>query len=179
MAKELGARSGLPPYVLNATLDHATGPGFLGSAYAPFWVRGDPSAEGFRIEDLEVPLDMDWSEITDRRWLVKQLDARFRDRDTRGLFEARDRFFQEAESIIQSPEVRNAFDIGAEPERLRGRYGRTPIGQGCLLARRLVEGGARFVTVNAARAIWDTHSNNFDRCENVLPAGIRRGRSPL
>src|SRR5580765_5835684 len=61
-----------------------------------------------------------------------------------------------------------AFDIGQEPEKLRNQYGRTPLGQGCLLARRLVEGGARFVTVNSARAIWDTHSENFSRCERML-----------
>ncbi len=168
VAKELGARNGLPPYVLNATLDHAAGPGFLGSAYSPFWVRSDPSSPNFQIEDVEVPVDMDWNQISDRRWLVKKLDAKFRERDTKGLFEDRERFFQEAESIIQSPTVKNAFDIGAEPESLRNRYGRTPIGQGCLLARRLVEGGARFVTVNAARAIWDTHADNFNRCKNVL-----------
>ena len=168
VAKELGPRNGLPPYVLNATLDHAAGPGFLGSAYSPFWVRSDPSSPDFRIDDLEIPLDMDWSEISDRRWLVKRLDARFRERDTKGLFSDRERFFQEAESIIRSPAVKTAFDISTEPEGLRNRYGRTPLGQGCLLARRLVEGGVRFVTINAARAIWDTHSDNFNRCEKVL-----------
>ena len=168
VAKELGARNGLPPYVLNATLDHAAGPGFLGSAYSPFWVRGDPSADGFAIDDLEIPVDMDWSQISDRRWLAKKLDEKFRERDTRGLFDDRESFFQEAESIIRSPAVKSAFDIEREPEPLRNRYGRTPIGQGCLLARRLVEGGARFVTVNAARAIWDTHSDNFSRCQHVL-----------
>lgn len=168
VAKELGPRNGLPPYVLNATLDHAAGPGFLGSGFSPFWVRSDPSSPKFQIEDLEVPVDMDWSQISDRRWLVKKLDARFRERDTKGLFGDRERFFQEAESIIRSPAVKNAFDIAAEPEPLRNRYGRTPIGQGCLLARRLVEGGVRFVTVNAARAIWDTHSDNFSRCKDVL-----------
>ena len=63
VAKELRPRNGLPPYVLNATLDHASGPGFLGSAYSPFWVRSDPSSPDFRIDDVEIPLDMDWSEI--------------------------------------------------------------------------------------------------------------------
>ncbi len=168
VAKELGARNGLPPYVLNATLDHAAGPGFLGSAYSPFWVRGDPSAPDFRIDDVEMPVDLDWSDVSDRRWLVKKLDATFRERDTKGRFDDRERFFQEAESIIRSPAVKNAFDISTEPEPLRNRYGRTPLGQGCLMARRLVESGVRFVTVNAARAIWDTHADNFTRCEKVL-----------
>jgi hypothetical protein len=167
-AKELGRQKGMPPYVLNAMLDHAMGPGFLGSAYAPFWVRSDPSSPEFRVDDLELPVDTDWQEIADRRWLMSQIDKSFRERDTKGLFESRDRFFQEAESIMRSPQVKKAFDIWSEPEALRDRYGRTPLGQGCLLARRLVEGGARFVTINSSRAIWDTHADNFKRCEKQL-----------
>ncbi len=177
VAKELGPRNGLPPYVLNATLDHGAGPGFLGSAYSPFWVRSDPSSPDFQIDDVEIPLAMDWSEISDRRGLVKRLDARFRERDTEGLFADREQFFQEAENIIRSPAVKNAVDIASEPGLLPNRYGRTPIGQGCLLARRLAEGGVRFVTINAARAIWDTHSENFNRSEKVLlPDSTRRSR---
>jgi hypothetical protein len=168
VAKELGPLNGMPPYVLNAGLDHAMGPGFLGSAYAPFWVRSDPNAPDFRVDDLELPVDTDWREVADRRWLLKQLDQSFRERDTKGRFESRDRFYQEAENIMRSPSVKKAFDIWAEPEALRDRYGRTPLGQGCLLARRLVEAGARFITVNASRAIWDTHADNFKRCEKQL-----------
>lgn len=168
VAKELGPLNGMPPYVLNANLDHAMGPGFLGSAYAPFWVRSDPNAPDFRVDDLELPVDTDWNEVADRRWLLRQLDQSFRERDTKGRFESRDRFYHEAENIMRSPSVKKAFDIWAEPEGLRDRYGRTPLGQGCLLARRLVEAGARFITVNAARAIWDTHADNFKRCEKQL-----------
>jgi hypothetical protein len=131
-------------------------------------VRSDPSSADFKIDDVQLPVDLDWNDITDRRWLVKQLDARFRERDTQGLFEDRDRFFSEAEGIVRSPEVKKAFDIWQEPEALRNKYGRTPMGQGCLLARRLVESGVRMVTVNSARAIWDTHSDNFTRCEKSL-----------
>ena len=168
VAKELGLRKGMPPYVLNAMLDHAMGPGFLGSAYAPFWVRSDPNSPDFRVEDLELPVDVDWKTVSDRRALVKQMDAAFRVRDTKGITESRDSFYVEAERIMRSPPVKKAFDIWAEPEPLRDRYGRTPIGQGCLLARRLVESGVRFVTVNAARAIWDTHGDNFNRLQKVL-----------
>jgi hypothetical protein len=167
-AKELGPSRGMPPYILNANLDHAMGPGFLGGGFAPFCVRSDPSSPHFRVDDLDLPTDMSWEEISDRKWLLKQIDARFRDRDTKGVFEARSRHYEEAESIIRSPQVKKAFDIWSEPESLRNRYGVTPLGQGCLLARRLAEAGARFVTVNAARAIWDTHADNFRRMEKQL-----------
>jgi len=168
VAKELGSRKGMPPYVLNAMLDHAMGPGFLGSAYAPFWVRSDPNAPDFRVDDFKLPVDVDWQTVSDRRWLVKQMDDAFRDRDTKGITASRDSYYVEAERIMRSPEVKKAFDIWAEPDPLRDRYGRTPIGQGCLLARRLVESGVRFVTVNASRAIWDTHADNFNRLQKVL-----------
>jgi hypothetical protein len=168
VAKEMGTRKGMPPYVLNSMLDHAMGPGFLGSAYAPFWVRSDPNSPNFQVEDLELPIDVDWKTVSDRRWLVKQMDESFRERDTKGITESRNGFYVEAERIMRSPAVKKAFDIWAEPEPLRDRYGRTPIGQGCLLARRLVESGIRFVTVNASRAIWDTHGDNFNRLQKVL-----------
>lgn len=168
VGKELGSRNGIPPYILNAPIDHGMGPGFLGSAASPFWVRSDPNSPQFRVDDLELPTDTDWSDISDRTWLLRQLDARFRERDVKGQFAARDKFYQEAENIIRAPAVKQAFDIGKESPALRERYGRTPLGQSCLLARRLVEAGARFVTVNAARAIWDTHGDNFNRLSKVL-----------
>jgi hypothetical protein len=168
VAKELGSRRGMPPYVLNAMLDHAMGPGFLGSAYAPFWVRSDPNAPDFRVDDLDLPVDVDWKTVSDRRSLVKQMDLAFRERDIKGITAARDTFYVEAERIMRSPDVKKAFDIWVEPEALRDRYGRAPIGQGCLLARRLVESGVRFVTVNASRAIWDTHADNFNRLKKAL-----------
>ncbi|MBC8164819.1 MAG: DUF1501 domain-containing protein [Bryobacteraceae bacterium] len=168
VARELGTRNGIPPYILSAPVDHAMGAGFLGSAASPFWVRSDPNSPQFRVDDLELPTDTNWSDVSDRTWLMRQLDARFRERDVKGQFAARDKFFQEAESIIRAPTVKQAFDISKETGAVRDRYGRTPLGQGCLLARRLVEGGARFVTVNASRAIWDTHADNFNRLSKVL-----------
>ena len=168
VAKELPPHKGMPSCVLNAMLDHAMGPGVLGSAYAPFRVRSDPNAPDFRVDDLELPVDVYWKTIADRRWLVKQMDQAFRDRDSKGITAARDNFYLEAERIMRSPEVKKAVDIWAEPEARRERYGRTPIGQGCLLARGLVESGVRFVTVNASRAIWDTHADNFNRLQKAL-----------
>jgi uncharacterized protein (DUF1501 family) len=69
---------------------------------------------------------------------------------------------------VRSPIVKKAFDISQEPELLRNLYGRTPLGQSCILARRLVECGARFVTINTASSIWDTHINNFKNLSEVL-----------
>jgi uncharacterized protein (DUF1501 family) len=72
---------------------------------------------------------------------------------------ARDIFYEKAHGLITSPAAKKAFDIAAEPDKLRERYGRTPFGQSCLVARRLIEAGVQFVTVTDGG--WDTHVNNF------------------
>ncbi len=167
VGKELGPRSEMLPYVVCSPYDHGTGAGFLGGEYGPFTVR-NPDAADFRVQDLVLPIDTDWSDIADRNWLRKQLDLAFRQRDTHGDFELREKFYSQAEMVIRSGKVKEAFDIWAEPESVRSKYGRTPLGQGCLLARRLVEHGVRFVTVNAARAIWDGHVDHFKRCATLL-----------
>jgi uncharacterized protein (DUF1501 family) len=81
---------------------------------------------------------------------------------------AMDSFYQKAYDLLKSPAARKAFDIGAEPESLRERYGRTPVGQGALLARRLVESGVRFVTVAKGWLNYDTHGDNFNIMKKAL-----------
>ena len=75
-----------------------------------------------------MPLALDWSQISDRRWLVKRLAAKPWERDARGRFACRERFFQDSESILRSPTVKSASDVAAEPEPLRNLDARTPIG---------------------------------------------------
>jgi uncharacterized protein (DUF1501 family) len=79
-----------------------------------------------------------------------------------------DQFSQRAYDLMSSPAAKKAFNIQEEPESLRDRYGRTPVGQGCLLARRLVESGVRFVTVAKGWLNYDTHGDNFNTMKKVL-----------
>ena len=88
-----------------------------------------------------------------------------------------DAFYSRALTMLSSPKVKQAFDLSAEPERLRDDYGRTTYGQSCLLARRLVEAGVRFVTVYYSQVIggkgnggWDTHGDNFNQLKERLLA---------
>jgi uncharacterized protein (DUF1501 family) len=90
---------------------------------------------------------------------------------------ARDEFYEKAHGIITSPAAKKAFDIAAEPEKVRERYGRTMLGQQCLLARRLVEAGVQFVTVTDGG--WDTHTNNFKSLKDRLLPRVDRGLSAL
>jgi uncharacterized protein (DUF1501 family) len=93
--------------------------------------------------------------------------------EARGL----DAYYDEALAMLNSTRVRNAFDLSNEPDGLRDRYGRTPYGQGCLLARRLAESGVRFTTVYFAESIggqsttgggWDTHGFNNTRMYPII-----------
>jgi uncharacterized protein (DUF1501 family) len=92
-----------------------------------------------------------------------------------------DRWYVKAFDLLTSSSARRAFDLSDEPAALREKYGSTPFGQGCLLARRLVESGVRLVTVNWERddAFWDTHQNNFADHKNKLLPNLDGGFSAL
>ncbi|MBI4472347.1 MAG: DUF1501 domain-containing protein [Acidobacteria bacterium] len=167
ISKEKGPKNGLPPYVAIPNIFPSFGPGFLGGQYGPF-IAGDPNVKGYRVRDLSLPVDIDWQRINNRRWLLDQVDREFREIDTKNEFQAVDSFYEKAYDLIRSPAARKAFDIEQESEVMRNRYGRTPIGQGCLLARRLVEAGVRFVTVAKGWLNWDTHGRNFTTLEKTL-----------
>jgi hypothetical protein len=143
------------------------GAGYLGGEYNPF-ISGDPNVTGYQVRDLTLPTDVDWTRIGNRRWLLEQMDARYRKIDANTDFDAIDSFQQRAYDMMRSPAAKKAFDIQSESPSLRERYGRTPVGQGCLLARRLVEGGVRFVTVAKGWLNYDTHGDNFNTMKKVL-----------
>jgi hypothetical protein len=165
-----GNGTNLPPYV---TLDMgrmphgfvrpaALEPAFLGPAHQPF----DPSAPG-GLANLQLPNDMTMDRLTERRTLLAGFDTLKRDLEVaRGTFAGMDAFTSQALDIVTSSRVRDAFDVGREPERVRGRYG---MHTRFLQARRLAEAGVAVVTV-LAPGYWDTHANNFRSMRQMLPA---------
>ena len=167
ISKELGSRNGLPPYVAVPNTFPSYGAGYLGGSYNPF-IAGDPNVSGYQARDLTLPADVDWTRVGNRNFLLKQMDAKFRAIEASTDMAAMDSFYQKAYDLLKSPAARKAFDIGAEPESLRERYGRTPVGQGALLARRLVESGVRFVTVAKGWLNYDTHGDNFNTMKKAL-----------
>jgi hypothetical protein len=144
--------------------------GWLGSAFDPLTILQDPAEPGFRIDALEAQQNISGDRLTQRRDLLQTLDRGPLDQEpgTRPMTE----FQQQAFDLITSRRGQSAFDLSQEPPALRDRYGRTRFGQGCLLARRLIEAGARVVTVAdctmAGNHEWDTHSGHFKRTRDVL-----------
>jgi hypothetical protein len=164
------------PHVLR---DGSVTPGqhasFLGKTYDPFFIGQDPNRSNFRLPELSLPSSLSLDRLEDRRGLQNLIDQQtdlLAWSDTaRGI----DAFYSRALTMLSRPKVKQAFDLSAEPERLRDDYGRTTYGQSCLLARRLVEAGVRFVTVYYSQVIggkgnggWDTHGDNFNQLKNRL-----------
>jgi hypothetical protein len=126
---------------------------YLGGGANPFVVNSDPNAADFRVRDLGLAKDLTFDRLEDRRTLMRTLDGERRMLEPR--VQDLGAHYQSAFGLLTSPEVREAFDIHAEPPALRDAYGRHEFGQSALLARRLVERGVTFVTVNTQP--WDHH----------------------
>ncbi|MGH9629685.1 MAG: DUF1501 domain-containing protein [Bryobacteraceae bacterium] len=178
VSKELGPKNGMPPYVAVPNTFPSYGAGFLGGEYNPF-IAGDPNVANYQVRDLTLPTDVDWERVSNRTWLLKQMDSRFKAIEASSDFEAMDAFYQKAFDLLKSPAARKAFDVESESPKTRERYGRTPVGQGCLLARRLVQSGVRFVTVAKGWLNYDTHSDNFNSMKKVLLPEFDRGFAAL
>lgn len=164
-----GPRKDLPPYI---AIPHANEPylgtGYLSSAYGAFSVGGEPNDGGFRVRDLNLPEGVCAERMERRRGLLSTVDAHFQAIEEGDALAAMDSYYQRAYSLISSQHAREAFNIAAEPEEARDAYGRTAFGQRLLLARRLVEAGARFVSVYDGS--WDHHQNIKRGLEGKLPA---------
>jgi hypothetical protein len=160
-AKERGPRrSGLPAYLAIPTPPRSTAAAYLGVAYNPFSVGADPNGANFSVRNLTLPNGLNMSRLENRRQLLQSIDKMRREVDQTGLMEGLDAFTRKAFEMVTSPAARQAFDIGKEDAPTRDLYGRSTLGQSMLLARRLIEAGVTFVTVNAGG--WDTHANNFE-----------------
>lgn len=156
VAHESGFTQAMPPYVAIpgdavGGNSNAARSGYLPGAYSAFNVGSDPS----RVRDLSPPEGVSFARSERRREMLLKMDA-----FTRGVEEGpetsgRDAFYEQAYRLLASPEAKSAFSFEAETPSTRQRYGHAKIGAGCLLARRLVEAGSRFVTV--VDQGWDTH----------------------
>lgn len=158
---------GLPAYV-NLPRQVSFGKAaYLGAAFNPFSPDANPNDAGFQVRNLRLPGRVDGARLDRRRQLLQDLDTTRRDIDLRGDLDGLDTFYRDALEMVTAPKAQRAFDVGREPVRLRDRYGRNDLGQSCLLARRLVEAGVTFVTVQAGGG-WDTHGNNFAELKRRL-----------
>jgi len=180
LARRDGYTGALPPYVITpfphcdstAYITPGQFGGCLGATYDPFVLQADPNAADFRVRTLLPTPQVDAARLQGRKNLFDQLGkpgtGDFASNHRRGF------------ELVQSAEVRRAFDLSSEPSALRERYGRHSWGQSHLLARRLIEAGVRFVsTVNGPSISWDTHEDNFKRLKTRLVPPMEQAFSTL
>ncbi|PYU66142.1 MAG: DUF1501 domain-containing protein [Acidobacteria bacterium] len=167
-----GARGDVPPNVLipipigqlGGNLPHGDTPGFLGKAYDPFVLNGDPSDPNFKVPDLLPPDYIAALRVDRRRNWRNAIDESVKYFESSQDARLMDSTFHQAYTLMTSAKAREAFDLTQESEDVRKKYGMNRFGQGCLLARRLIERDARFVTVNMFDTVfneitWDIHGS--------------------
>jgi hypothetical protein len=177
--------NGLPtfvayPYVIR---DGAVTPGqhasFLGKAHDPLLITEDPNSSSFKLPELNLPANLSVERLEQRREIQKLINRQTESAERTAAAAGLDAYYEKTLSMLSSTAVRNAFDLSAEPEEIRRKYGRTTYGQSCLLARRLVEAGVKFVNVYFSSSIggqsttdggWDTHGFNNTFMYPILKA---------
>ncbi|MEO8352052.1 MAG: DUF1501 domain-containing protein [Chthoniobacteraceae bacterium] len=161
--------------------DGSTTPGqhasFLGKNHDPLLVLQDPNSGSFALPELSLPEGIPFERLQARRELQQLVDQQSRMMEYSAAARGMDGYYERAMAMLQSPKLREAFNLSAEPEKVRESYGRTTYGQSCLLARRLVEAGSKFVTVyfsdniggqKTDRGGWDTHGFNNTRMYPII-----------
>jgi hypothetical protein len=168
--KEMPVVQGLPTAVaIPSEPSEGPGAGFLGSAHQSFALQSDPNDRSFQVRAMTLPEGIDRARFDRRNTFLRESERSF-DRlvERPDLLTSIDQNYRDAHEMILSPRTNRAFQIDQEADRLRDRYGRTKLGQRCLLARRLIEAGVRFVTISEPVG-WDTHADNFKRLRENLP----------
>jgi hypothetical protein len=168
----MGRKTDLPPFVVlpqlmgrgGGNLPNGQAGGFLGKAHDPFALMADPSAPNFKVPDLLPPDQIGAARLERRRKMRDIVEAAATQFEASEDARLMDENFHSAYRIMTSEQARAAFDLAKEPQKVRERYGMNRFGQCCLLARRLVEHGVRFVTTNTFLTVfdeitWDIHGS--------------------
>jgi hypothetical protein len=167
-----GAKNDMPPHVLmprpigptGGNMPHGQTAGFLGKNHDPLVLNADPSLPDFEVPDLLPPEYISAMRMQRRQSLRAMVDQSVKQLDENPDARLLDETFQQAYGLMSSENAREAFDINQESDETRDKYGRNKFGQSCLLARRLVERGVQFVTVNMFETVfneitWDIHGS--------------------
>jgi hypothetical protein len=179
MVARLGrSTSSLPPYISVPNLLNSGGPAFLGATYSPFVIEADPASPDFSVRDIVLPEGISSARSVRRQQALREIN-KFQGRVEQVSKNVRslDTFYEKAYNLMTSQQAKEAFDIAREPETLREQYGMTSLGQCCLLSRRLVEAGCRFVSIENGH--WDTHRKNTMSLRDLLVPSLDQGVAAL
>lgn len=192
----LGRRTDLPPHVVlpetmgrgGGNLPNGQAGGFLGKSHDPFALMADPSKPDFKVPDLLPPENIGTARLDRRKRMREVVESTIKNFEASEAARMMDENFQSAYRLMTSPQARDAFDLTKEPDSVRQRYGMNRFGQCCLLARRLVEAGVRFVTVNTFLTVfdevsWDIHGSkpftSIEGMKNIVAPMYDQGYTAL
>jgi len=172
LAKLKGPKGDVPPHVLmphpigntGGNMPHGQTAGFLGKTFDPFVLNADPSDPNFKVPDMLPPDYISAVRVDRRRSWRDAIDKAVSYFESSQDAKLMDSTFSQAYTLMSSAKAREAFELGQEPQTMREKYGMNRFGQGCLLARRLIERGVRFVTINMFETVfneltWDIHGS--------------------
>jgi len=166
---EFGPKNSMPQYVCIPNQPNTfAGTGYLSSSFAPFSVGSDPASNGFKVRDLNLPGGVDTKRFTRRRSILGAVNDHFVTKEKSDSLEAVDTFYKQAYDMVSSKASQEAFDLNKEDAKVRDAYGRNQAGARMLLSRRLVEAGARFITMTYGG--WDMHDRIQTGITNSLPS---------
>ncbi|MBI3463585.1 MAG: DUF1501 domain-containing protein [Planctomycetes bacterium] len=167
-----GPKADVPPHVIlpepmgptGGNMPHGQNAGYLGKTHDPFVLNADPSKSDFKVPDLLPPDYLTAVRVDRRRRLRDLVETATKRFETSADAKLLDANFQQAYTLMSSKRAREAFELSQEDPRMRERYGMNRFGQCCLLARRLIEAGTRFVTINTFLTVfneitWDIHGS--------------------
>ena len=191
-----GPRGDLPPHVVlpetmgrgGGNLPNGQAGGFLGKAYDPFALMADPSKQDFEVPDLLPPDSIPAARLERRRTMRAAVEASMKQFEASESARIMSEHFDTAYRLMTSPQARDAFDLSKEPVKVRERYGMNRFGQCCLLSRRLIEAGVRFVTINTFLTVfnevtWDIHGSkpftSIEGMKNIVAPMYDQGYSAL
>ena len=191
-----GRRSDLPAHVVlpetmgrgGGNLPNGQAGGFLGKTYDPFALMADPSQANFKVPDLLPPPSLGDVRIDRRKRMRNAIEGRMKQLESAESAKMLDQNFEAAYRLMNSSQAREAFDLTKEPDDVRQRYGMNRFGQCCLLARRLVEAGVRFVTINTFLTVfnevtWDIHGSKpfttIEGMKNIVAPMYDQGYAAL
>ena len=164
-----GHKDGVPAYFSIPSMTRSGGPNFLGAQYAPFVVPDNPNSDAFRVRDVALPNGITDERFGRRESIRSRVDRlpRVTDAAAADPVRALDDYYEQGQQLMRSEKAQAAFNIHKEPPTVREKYGRNSFGQRALLARRLVEAGVPFITLNEGG--WDHHTNLFQSFTKRMP----------
>ncbi len=178
-AKGIATFVSYPHVISDGSITPGQHASFLGKSYNPLFFADDPNGANFRLPELTLPEGLTPERLANRQKVMSLIDSQSDLLEKSLVAKGLDESYQKAVAMLTAPTFKKAFDLSAETKATRDKYGRTMYGQSCLLARRLVEAGAKFINVYFSRSIggggggWDYHGFRGEsvtgRLEELLP----------